>query len=76
MRRQTELIHNFNSILNTYQAEINQLTDNLIKLHNRLIENEVMIITLFNLCSEMHRRYREDCSDCKYKKLCDEYNKK
>ena len=76
MYRQTEPIHDFNSILSTYNADINKLTIILTKLHDRLIQNEEMIITLFTVCSEIHRRYGESCCGCKYKKLCDEYNRK
>lgn len=76
MRRQTELIHDFNSILSSYNADINKLTGIMMKLHDRLIQSEEMISTLFMVCSEIHRRYGEECNGCKYKELCTEYNRK
>ena len=75
MYRKTELIHDFNSILSTYNADINKLSDILMKLHDRLVQNEEIIDTLFAVCSEMHRRYGEKCNGCKYTKLCAEYNR-
>ena len=76
MYRETELIHDFNSILSTYNADINKLTNILMKLHDRLVESEKIIITVFMSCSEIHRRNGEKCYGCKYKKLCAEYNRK